>query len=92
MPDHDALVSLVPEKAGSQASIDACTRCLGYVKVFTTLQGCPPVTVMLEDLASVALDIAAMEQGYSRPAGSGHPLEATVIDNTAPRRLFAWKA
>ena len=42
MDDHDALVSLVPEKAGSHAVIEACKRCLGYVKTFTTLQGCPP--------------------------------------------------
>jgi FdhE protein len=92
MHDHDELVSLVPEKTGSQAQIDACTHCRGYVKVFSTLQGCPPGTVMLEDLASVALDIAAMEQGYSRPSGAGYPLEATVIDKVAPRRFFAWNA
>jgi FdhE protein len=91
MGDHDALVSLVPEKAGAQGLIDACTRCLGYVKVFTVLQGCPPGAVMLEDLATVALDIAAMEQGYSRPAGAGYPLQATAT-NAAPRRFFAWNA
>ena len=47
MSDHDELASLVPEKAGSNAVIDACQRCLGYVKTFTSLQGCPPGTVML---------------------------------------------
>lgn len=92
MGDHDALVSLVPEKPGAQSAIDACTRCLGYVKVFTTLQGCAPGAVMLEDLASVALDIAAMDQGYSRPSGAGYPLAATAIDTAAPRRFFAWNA
>ena len=39
MTDHEELVSLVPEKNGSNAVIDACKRCLGYVKTFTTLQG-----------------------------------------------------
>ena len=90
--DHDALVSLVPEQAGSHAVIEACTRCLGYVKTFTTLQGCPPGTVMLEDLASVDLDIAALEQGHIRPPGSGYSLEVTVIAKSATRRFFAWKA
>jgi hypothetical protein len=42
MTDHNELVSLVPEKSGSNSVIDACKRCLGYVKTFTTLQGSPP--------------------------------------------------
>jgi FdhE protein len=89
--DHDALVSLVPEKAGSHGVLEACTRCLGYVKTFTTLQGCSPGTVMLEDLGSVALDLAALEQGYKRPVGSGYVLEVTVAATSAAR-FFAWKA
>jgi FdhE protein len=92
MHDHDALVSLVPEKTGSQAVIDACKNCMGYVKTFTTLQGCPPGTVMLDDLASVALDIAALEQGFSRPRDAGYPLEVTVTDQGAARRFFSWNA
>ncbi len=89
--DHDELVSLVPEKDGSRGAIDACKRCLGYVKTLTRLQGCAPAAVMLEDLASVDLDIAALEQGYSRPPGAGYPLEVTVTDKGAARRFFAWK-
>jgi formate dehydrogenase maturation protein FdhE len=92
MDEHDALVSLVPEKAGSQDLIDACTHCLGYVKVFPRLQGCPSAAVMLEDLGSVALDIAAMEQGYSRPSGAGYPLHARLVETAVPRRFFAWNA
>ena len=92
MCDHDALVSLVPENTGSPSVIEACTRCRGYVKIFTTLQGCPPGTVMLQDLSSVALDIAAMEQGYSRPSDAGYPLDVTVTDKAAARRFFAWNA
>jgi FdhE protein len=71
--DHHDLVALVPgDGSGSRGAIDACTRCLGYVKTFTTLQGCAPGAVMLDDLATVALDIAALEQGYVRPQGSGY--------------------
>jgi FdhE protein len=89
--DHDELVSLVPEREGSHSVIDACKRCLGYVKTFTRLQACPPDTVMLEDLTSVDLDIAALEQGFARPIGAGYPLEVIVTDNGAPRRFFGWK-
>jgi FdhE protein len=92
MSDHDELMSLVPEKSGSNAVIDACQRCLGYVKTFTRLQGCSPSTVMLEDLASVDLDVAAIEHGFARPAGPGLALEITVTEKGARRGFFAWKS
>jgi FdhE protein len=88
--NHDELASLSPEKPGSAGSVDACRRCRGYVKVFTRLQGCPPARVMLEDLASVDLDVAALEQGYSRPSGAGGPMGLTVV--AAGRRFLSWNA
>jgi FdhE protein len=90
--DHDDFVSLVPESGGSNAAIDGCRRCLGYVKTLTRLQGCPPRTVMVEDLASVELDVAALQHGYKRPSGAAHPLEITVTDTGATRRFFAWSS
>jgi FdhE protein len=87
--DHNELVSLVPEKSGSNSVIDACKHCLGYVKTFTKLQGSPPAQVLLDDLASVDLDVAALEQGYKRPQGIGYSLDVTVTDNSAARRFFA---
>lgn len=88
---HDALLSLVPENGGSPGVIDACTSCHGYVKTFTRLQGCQPDMVMLEDLASVHFDVAALEQGYTRPSGAGYPLEVTVTDTGSTWGLFGWK-
>jgi FdhE protein len=90
--DHNALVSLVPENAGMNAVIEGCRACFGYVKTFTRLQGCPPASVMLDDLASVHLDVAVLEQGYARPQGIGHPLELTVTGGNSRRRFFTWKA
>jgi FdhE protein len=97
MSDHDELVALVPEKngsnaAGSNAVIDACQRCLGYVKTFTRLQGCSPGAVMLEDLASVDLDVAAIEHGFARPQGPGFALGLTVTDHGSRRGFLAWKS
>jgi FdhE protein len=79
--DHKEQVSLVPEKS-SKSAIDACKRCLGYLKSFTTLQGSPPAKVMLDDLASVELDVAAAEEGYRRPEGAGYFLKVTVTENS----------
>jgi FdhE protein len=90
--DHDNFVALVPENGGSNVVIDGCRHCLGYVKTLTRLQGCAPDTVMVEDLASVELDVAALQHGYQRPSGAGHPLEITVTDTGATRRFFAWSS
>jgi FdhE protein len=97
MSDHDDLVALVPENGGSNAVgsnavIDACRRCLGYVKTFTRLQGCSPGAVMLEDLASVDLDVAAIEHGFARSPGPGFALGITVTDTGARRGFLDWKS
>jgi FdhE protein len=89
MTDHKELLSLVPENSGSNSTIDGCARCRGYVKTFTTLQGSPPDRVILDDLASVELDVAAVEHGYKRPQGAGYFLNVTVAQKSALRDLFA---
>ena len=92
MTDHKELVSLVPEKDGTTRVIDACKRCFGYVKVFTVLQGCPPERVILDDLASVDLDVAALQQGYKRPEGPGHSIDVTLVDKpSASGKFFSWR-
>jgi FdhE protein len=92
MTEHEELVTLVPEKSGSNAAIDACKRCHGYVKTFTTLQGSPPANVMLDDLASVDLDIAALEQGYRRPEGAGYSLDIKIVPKPGfSERILSWR-
>jgi len=82
MTDHKELASLVPEKTGSSRVIEACKRCLGYIKTFTVLQGSPAAKVMIDDLASVDLDLAALQEGYKRPEGAAYSLDVTIV-NTA---------
>jgi FdhE protein len=81
--NHEELVSLVPEKSGTNSVIEACKRCLGYVKTFTKLQGSPPDKILLDDLATVELDVAALDQGYKRPQGAGYCLDVVVTDSRA---------
>jgi formate dehydrogenase maturation protein FdhE len=87
MTDHNELVSLVPEKSGSNSVIDACKRCLGYAKTFTILQASPPAKIFLDDLATAHLDVAALEQGYRRPEGAGYSLTVTLRQNGATSRF-----
>ena len=92
MTGHEELVSLVPEKSGSNGMIDACKRCLGYVKTFATLQGSPPAKIIVDDLASVDLDIAALEQGYRRPEGTGYSLDIKVVNKRSlGERILPWR-
>ena len=71
--DHDELASLVVEGAKSPATIEVCQRCLGYVKGLIRLRLGAPEQALLDDLASVELDLAAARRGYQRPDGPGYP-------------------
>lgn len=90
MTDHEQLVSLIPEQGGNTRVIEACKRCLGYVKTFTTLQASPAAKIILDDLASVDLDIAALEHGYKRPQGAGYCFDVTVVNKPAEKISF-WR-
>jgi FdhE protein len=88
--DHDELTMLVPESAGFAGAVEACRRCKAYLKAFTRLQGCRPHAVMIEDLGSVALDVAALEQGYARPEGTGCALGVTIESSARKAGSLAW--
>src|SRR5215813_10427026 len=51
--------------------ISVCERCHGYLKVGNAFDPPPAELLALDDLASVQLDVAAIERGFSRPLGSG---------------------
>ncbi|HEX9443459.1 MAG TPA: formate dehydrogenase accessory protein FdhE, partial [Candidatus Binatia bacterium] len=91
MTDHGQLASLVPENGAATRKVDACKRCLGYVKSFAVLQAAPAARVMIEDLASVELDVAAMSEGYRRAEGPGFSLDAAVaVRKSALKKIFSW--
>jgi FdhE protein len=90
--DHEQLVSLVPQNGASARAIEGCKRCSGYLKSFTRLQGIDALEVMLDDLASVDLDIAAVEQGYRRPPGPGRVVNPTVgYSKESIRQILSWR-
>ncbi|MDP9382410.1 MAG: formate dehydrogenase accessory protein FdhE [Chloroflexota bacterium] len=90
--DHQRLGSLVPEENGELRKVDTCDECRGYIKTVTTLHKWPALRVALEDLASVDLDVVALDRGYIRPSPPGYPLKIRV-ELTAPRRRFlGWRS
>jgi FdhE protein len=83
--EHAALRSLVlvdggatPHLVPAAASVDACTACRSYLKTVTTLVPTPADELGLVDLATVELDVVALDQDYVRPPGLGAPLGARV--------------
>ena len=83
--DHQRLGRLLPEGRDETHKVETCTACKGYIKTLTTLQGSPPHTVVLEDLATVDLDIVALERGYTRPERPGYAVKLRLVE--LPSRL-----
>lgn len=86
--DHTRLASLVGERTGETRKVDACRRCTAYVKTVTTLSAADASSLRLLDLATVDLDVAALDRGFTRPPGLGHPLGVRVVERPAARRFW----
>ena len=41
-----------------------CDSCRGYVKMISTLSELPPLNLLVADVATLHLDLAAAERGY----------------------------
>jgi FdhE protein len=75
---HDQLGYLTPEAGEQTRKIEVCHTCKGYVKGVTTVRTLAPWAVLLDDLMTVPLDVAALERGYRRPERPGYALEARI--------------
>ena len=83
---HEHLGSLVSEGPERQ-SVDVCERCRHYVKALTALVPIRPEHVFLQDLATLVLDVIALERGYCRPAAKGRRVEV-IARPSRLRTLF----
>jgi len=77
--DHEKLGSLVSPEGLERQSIEVCDACRGYVKTITTLTAIRPDDVLLHDLATLPLDMAALERDYRRPAARGSAVAVGVV-------------
>jgi FdhE protein len=64
--DHRRLVSLHGEGEGEHRRADCCDSCRYYLKAVAVLDLLTPGGLIEEDLATVALDMVAVERGYHR--------------------------
>jgi FdhE protein len=88
--DHERLSALVPEGEGEEEirRVDVCLRCKGYVKAITTLTALQEAQVAAEDVATLHLDLVAIERGFVRPDGAARAA-AVHVTTPAERTLAA---
>jgi FdhE protein len=83
---HERLRSLVPESKLEALTVETCLHCRGYLKSIATLQAIPPFELLLRDLETVELDVAALDRGYARTMGAGIPMDVQVTMQTPAMR------
>jgi formate dehydrogenase maturation protein FdhE len=89
--DRQRLAVLLLEQHGTTGQIATCATCQGYLKTHSTLQALPAYAVALQDLATFALDVAALDRGYTRPEHPGYALACRLVASPARRRIvFGW--
>ena len=64
---HEARAALVSEQDGEARKIETCSACRGYLKSVSTLHAWAADEVALTDLATVDLDLVALERAFERP-------------------------
>lgn len=89
--DHRGLGYLAAETERDARQAITCTACQGYLKAVTTFGRLDPAEVVVQDLLTLELDLAAVEQGYSRPDGPGFPLEVSVEPLPRRARWLSWR-
>jgi FdhE protein len=64
---HAARSALVSEQDGEARKVETCRACRGYLKSVSTLRAWAGDEVTLADLATIELDLVALEREYERP-------------------------
>ncbi len=64
--DHERLGFLHREGEESQCRAAVCDACRGYLKTLSTLAALPPLSLLVADVATLHLDLAAADRGYFR--------------------------
>ena len=67
------------ETTGQARRAEGCAACGAWMKTITTLGAGTTDELRLLDLATVDLDVAALERGWKRPAGLGARLGVRVV-------------
>jgi FdhE protein len=91
--EHTRLGALVSEPTAERRRVETCRACGGYLKTLTTLLGSDGAAVLIDDAATVDLDVGAQTAGYCRPARPALELTVRILPRrSAERGLLSWPA
>jgi FdhE protein len=76
--EHTNLGYLAPEAGETTRKVETCDSCKGYVKAEPTVRSLAPWEIVLDDLAMVPLEVAALDRGYHRPGQPGFVLQSRI--------------
>jgi FdhE protein len=76
--DHRRQGGFVPHDQGERVRVESCDGCHGYLKSVATLRPNALWQLMLEDLRTIPLDLAAADRGYQRPGPTGYAIGVAV--------------
>ncbi len=62
--DHRTMSYLYPDGMREQYRIEVCDQCKGHLKVITCFESIPPEHLIIQDLATLHLDLIAEQHGY----------------------------
>jgi FdhE protein len=86
--DHENLGSLVTPDSLERQKIEVCESCHGYLKTITTFAPVQPEHVVLQDLTTLVLDVAALEHGYHSPSARERVAVSVVAERSRLRALL----
>ncbi len=75
---HEQLGLLTLEGGDQTRKVEVCKTCKGYLKAVNTVRPLAPWAILLDDLMTVHLDVAALERGFERPATPAYALDARL--------------
>jgi FdhE protein len=78
--EHTNLGYLAPEEGETTRKVEVCDTCKGYVKAEPTVKPLASWEIVLDDFATVPLELAALDRGYHRPERPGYALRAKVVE------------
>lgn len=76
--DHERLGSLVVAGRLEGRTVETCASCHGHLKSHTTLLALAPAELLVADLETVELDLAAWERGFRRPSKPGYAISVRL--------------
>lgn len=76
--DHERLGSLVVAGRLEGRTVETCASCHGHLKSHTTLLALAPPELLVADLETVELDLAAWEGGFRRPSRPGYAISVRL--------------